>query len=73
MKLKYKTLYDPKQKVFIHLNRMFGEPHIFTSTTPQLLGFDINKDEFALSFGYHDFLDGYELIDIKIIGDFEIE
>jgi hypothetical protein len=34
MKLKFKTLYDPKQKCFIHLQN-FGD--VFTSSTPNLM------------------------------------
>lgn len=73
MKLKFKTLYDPKQKVFVHATHAFGEPLIFTATTPQLLGVKTDKIEFAASFGYLDILDGYELIDIEVNGGFEIE
>lgn len=72
MKLKYKTLYDPKQKCFIHATHAFGEPQVFTSTTPQLLVGTVSKTQ--LEFVVHpSSLDGYELIDVEISGEFEIE
>lgn len=70
--LKFKTLYDPKQKVFIHIKKNFGETTSYTSTTPQLLGAKSNIDEIIEFFEFQNLLDDYELIDIEINGEFVI-
>lgn len=70
MKLKFKTLYDPKQKCFIHLYHAFGEPLIGTSTSPQLMGEDTTLEDLEVMF--NQVIDG-ELIDIEVTGDFNVE
>lgn len=68
--MKFKTLYDPVEKSFIHATWVFGEPQIFHSTTPQLLNFDVDKSGFAMTFGYSTYLDKYELVDVELTCNF---
>jgi hypothetical protein len=69
MKLKFKTLYDPKQKCFIHLQN-FGD--VFTSSTPNLMKETATMKKIKELY-YNTDLNDYKLIDIEISGEFEIE
>jgi hypothetical protein len=72
MKLKFKTLYKPSEKTFVHIDNIWGIHQTFTASTPKLMPLTATWEDLLKVYDKIDFSE-YELINIEVTGEFEIE